>query len=89
MEKILEHWSFNVIMMKNGHPWHQMDRYSLNTMAKTEGSIVRYTSPDNNSELLDSSKTWAEFYSHVSDDKRTDGDTGYKNIKFTILNLCK
>ena len=30
----LEHWSFNVIMLRNGHPWHQMDRYSLNTMAK-------------------------------------------------------
>ena len=66
----------------------QSEYYGQDISVLLEGSIVRYTPPNNNTGLLDSSKTQAEFYSHISDDKRQDGDTVYENIKFTILDLC-
>ena len=67
----------------------QSEYYGQDVSISMEGSTATFKPLPDNKEGLDSTCHRVEFFSHLSNDKRQDGNTVYTNIRFTLNKLLQ
>lgn len=67
----------------------QSEYYGQDVSISMEGAATKFKPLPTNNEGVDSTQRRLEFYSHISNDKRQNGNTVYENIRYTLNDLCK